>query len=274
MSLFFESEGIALEYEIFGSGEKAMFAFHGFGDGPEMFGILEPSLGKRYTIYAFNLPFHRGSTIDKETKMYGIDPVQLKKYFKNFLWHVHFSYFSLSGYSIGGKVALKLIEILPDEVQDVFLFAPDGIKISPWYRFVTGTMIGKWIYGRLMLHPNRFMSIVNGFASLRIVHSGTANFIRSSLDTEEKRKRIYNTWMCLRLLEPGTRRIQKIINEKNLNFHLFFGKKDKVIPASIGKKFVKGLRNKKSLHLLEAGHQLVKESLNAEISLSLSEPGK
>ena len=270
MSLSFESEGINLEYEIIGSGEKPMFAFHGFSNSSEMFRVLEPSLGKKYTIYSFNLPYHGASTVDEETTVYGIDTLQLQKYFKNFLWHIHSSYFSLLGYSIGGKVALKLIELFPEEVNDVFLFAPDGIKLSFWYRFITRTMPGKWIYKRLMLHPHRYLSFVNVFGKLKLVHPRTADFIRSSLDTSEKREMVYNTWMCLRNLDPAINQIQNIINRKNMNFHLFFGKYDKIIPAFIGKNFVKGLRNKKCLYLVDAGHQMVKEKMNDDLERILS----
>jgi pimeloyl-ACP methyl ester carboxylesterase len=263
MSHIFESEGLRLEYQTFGSGDRAMFAFHGFGSTSEMYRLLEPALGKKYTVYSFNLPFHGESSMDEETAGQGIYPVQLKKYFKNFLWHIHASYFSLLGYSIGGKVALNLVELMPDEVQDVFLFAPDGIKISPWYRFVTNTFPGKWVYRRLMLYPQRYMGFIKGFEKLRLIHPRTANFARSALDTVEKRKMVYNTWQCFRHLDPDIRKVQQVMNEKNLNVHLFFGKYDKVIPPSIGKKFVNGLRKKSALHVMESGHQLVKENANA-----------
>ena len=270
MSQTFQSEGMVLEYEIIGDGPKAMFAFHGFGTSSEIFRMLESSLGKRYTIYSFNLPYHGLSAVDHETLLHGIDPIQLKKYFKNFLWHIHFSYFSLLGYSIGGKIALKLIELLPDEVQNVFLFAPDGIKISFWYRFITRTMPGKWMYGRLMEHPHRYIRFVNGFARVRLVHNRTASFVRSTLDTKEKRELVYKTWHCFRQLDPDIRKIQNIINIKNLNFHLFFGRHDKIISPSIGKKFTSRLRNRNSLHILDSGHQLLKENVNEVLEKILS----
>ncbi|MEO8085783.1 MAG: alpha/beta hydrolase [Bacteroidota bacterium] len=268
--LSFHYEGITLEYEIIGNGEKAMFAFHGFNNSSAMFRTLEPSLGKNFTIYSFNLPYHGESTIDKETTMYGIDTLQFQKYFRNFLWHIHQTYFSLLGYSIGGKVALKLIELFPEEVRSVYLFAPDGIKLSFWYRFVTRSMPGRWIYKRLITHPNRYLRMVTLFEKINLVNSQTASFIRNSLDSPIKREKVYQTWMCLRNLDPDTGRIRNIVNEKNLDFHLFFGKFDKVIPALIGKRFVRGLRNKKSLHILDSGHQLVKEKTNADLENILS----
>jgi len=264
MGNIFESEGLSLEYEIIGSGSKAMFAFHGFASNADLFRILEKSLGGRYTIYSFNLPFHGKSAVDEETIRLGIDPVQLKKYFKNFLWHIHSSYFSLLGYSIGGKIALKLIELLPEDVQDIFLFAPDGIKISPWYHLVTKTYFGKWVYNRMMIHPSRYLKLLRFLALIKIINSRTANFVKSTLDTNEKREMVYKTWVCLKDLDPDIKTIQSIINRKNLRIHLFFGKQDKLIPVSIGKKFQSRLKSK-NLHVVDSGHQLITEKINTEL---------
>jgi pimeloyl-ACP methyl ester carboxylesterase len=264
MGQLFESEGLHLEYEIIGNGSKPLFAFHGFASNADMFRILEKSLGTRYTIYSFNLPFHGKSIVDEETLSLGIDPVQLKKYFKSFLWNIHSSYFSVLGYSIGGKVALKLIELLPHDVQDIFLFAPDGIKISPWYHFVTKTDLGKLIYRRMMKHPVRYMNLLGVLKFTGIINSRTANFVKSTLDTNEKREMVFKTWTCLKELDPDIKSVQSIINDKNLFIHLFFGRHDKLIPPSIGKKFLAGLKNK-NLHIVEGGHQLITDKLNADL---------
>ncbi len=265
MSLFFEREGIHFEYEIIGHGEKTMLAFHGFSNSSGMFRVLEPSLGKRYKIYSFNLPYHGESVVDEETRLSGISEEQLKVFFQFFLQDIKETRFSVLAFSIGGRIALKLIELFSEDVQDVFLFAPDGIKISFWYRFVTRTIWGKWIYKRMMLHPTRFMRYVYVFEKLKLVHPRTANFVRNSLDTDEKREMVYNTWMCIRHLDPDIKSVQQIINEKKMNVHLFFGKYDKVIPPSIGKNFTSRLKNKNALQIVEAGHQLVKEKMNAEL---------
>lgn len=266
----FQCEGINLEYEIFGTGKQPLFAFHGFGNDASMFRVLEPSLGKKYTIYSFNLPFHGSSTVDEETGIHGIDTLQLQKFFRGFMWEVHTTFFSSAGFSIGGKIALKLIELFPDEVKEVFLFAPDGIKISFWYHFVTRSGLGRWTYKRMTRHPRRYMHIVRALEFMGLVHPRTANFVRSSLDSKEKRETIFNTWMCFRYLEPDTDKIRRIVNANGIGFHLFFGKFDKVIPPFIGKKYAKGFRQKNSFHLVNSGHQLVKEDLNEELDKILS----
>jgi pimeloyl-ACP methyl ester carboxylesterase len=265
MSFSFQSEGLNLEYEIIGTGEKAMLAFHGFAGDKSLFRVLNPSLGKKYTIYSFNLPYHGLSTVDRETDIHGISPIQLKKYMKNFLGHIHSGNFSILGFSIGGKVALKVIELLPDEVKDIFLFAPDGIVISPWYNFITKTMMGKWIYKRLMLQPSRYMKLLRVFEFMKLVHPRTANFVRSALDTNEKRLMVYHTWMSLRNLDPDVKKVQSTINAKNNVLHLFFGRHDKLIPPSIGNHFAAGLNNKNCIHIIDAGHRLIREDINGVI---------
>jgi hypothetical protein len=59
--------------------------------------------------------------------------------------------------------------------------------------------------------------------------------------------------------------IQHIINKKNINIHLFFGKYDTIIPPAIGQKFVRGLDNKNALHILESGHNIFRERVNKEL---------
>jgi len=270
MGQVYEYDGLCLEYEVLGNGSKALFAFHGFGSSAELFRSVEESLGKTYTIYSFNLPYHGLSRLDHDSSALGIYPDLLKVYFKNFLWHIRATYFSVAGFSLGGKIALELVTLFPEEVRDIFLFAPDGIKVSPWYGFVTKTMLGNWFFKRMMQHPIRYQNIINVLAKIRIVHPRTANFVKGSLDTEDKRLLVYNTWKCFRHIEPNTRKFQNIVNRKGLRIYLFFGKHDKVIPPVIGKKFVRGLRDKKSLHIVDAGHQMINEKMNAELEKILS----
>lgn len=266
MSHLFDHDGICLEYFSFGSGPFVMLAFHGFGNEASDFRVFEKSLGSRYRIYSFSLPYHGKSRMNEQSGMQGISPEQLQKFFRAFLETLGEHAFSLLGYSIGGKIALKLIELFPENVADVILLAPDGIKVSPWYRFVTGTRAGQWIYRRLMLHPRRFMYYVTGLEKLRLVNTRTARFVKGSLGTQEMRELVFLTWMSLRRLNPDISSVLAIINDRKLNLHLFFGKYDRIIPASIGIQFAKRMQNPEALQLVDAGHQLVKDSMNDELS--------
>ena len=266
MERTFQHGGISLGYFSFGNGPRVMLAFHGFGSSPGDFHVFEKSLGHRFRVFSFSLPFHGSSNLDEETSVSGISPGQLQNFIRAFLDTVGATQFSLLGYSIGGKIVLKLVELFPKNVNDVILLAPDGIRVSPWYRFVTGTRTGQWVYRRLMLHPRRFMNYVSGLEKLRMVNPRTARFVKGSLGTHEMRKQVFLTWMSLRRLNPDIPLVQSLVNEGSLNLHLFFGRYDRIIPATIGLQFVKKLSNPGALHLVEAGHQLVMDSMNEELS--------
>src|SRR5688572_12937046 len=113
MNSYFEGQGLKLEYETFGSGKTPLLAFHGFGTDSNLFRVLEPSLGKRYTVYSLNLPFHGLSQVDAKTISHGVTQRQMKKFIEDFLVHIKAADFSLLGYSIGGKIVLELITLFP-----------------------------------------------------------------------------------------------------------------------------------------------------------------
>src|SRR5689334_12940171 len=117
----FSFSGIDLEYEEYGSGALPLLAFHGFGNSGELFRVLEPSLGKKYRILAFNLPGHGESRLDAITAKRGISKEQLKNYFTHFLEGIKAEHFSLIGFSIGGKIALVLTELFQDRIKDLIL---------------------------------------------------------------------------------------------------------------------------------------------------------
>jgi pimeloyl-ACP methyl ester carboxylesterase len=269
VGLNFQREGIDLEYIVIGTGPRPMLAFHGFGKDAEMFKVLASSVGKYYTIYSFNLPFQGNSVVSENLVKNGIKPELLKKFIKEFLETVSADKVSLMGYSIGGKIVLKLIEIMPESIDDVFLFAPDGIKLSAWYKLVTHTRIGNTLFLRMMKFPERYLKILSGLEKIRIVHPRTANFVRGSLDTDEKRKLVFKTWLCLRKLDPAIKIVQELIGRYKINSHLFFGKFDKVIPSSLGIRFGEKCSSA-SVHILESGHELVKEKTNAILNQILS----
>ena len=65
--------------------------------------------------------------------------------------------------------------------------------------------------------------------------------------------------------------IKDLLEKYHIHMHLFFGKYDRIIPASIGTKFRKGSEKYISLNVLETGHQLLKEKNLQEVARLLSE---
>jgi len=262
LSHFTSYSGFHWEYEMFGSGTEMMMAFHGFGNHSSDFRVLERSVGKKYTVFSFNLPYHGASYIDESRADKTISKEELKKLFQQFFHHHSIARFSLMGYSLGGKIALQLLELFPERINAVFLFAPDGIRNNWSNGFVTRNKIGKTIYGRMIQDPSRFLRLVKMLQSMNVLHEKLSDFLHRSMSTKEKRQQVWDVWICFRDIKPNIRNIQDLINEKSIRIHLFFGKYDRVIPPSIGKKFLQRLKDKTSLHVVDMGHVMLKDKLN------------
>jgi len=131
----FEVEELKIPFIKFGKGKKAMLAFHGFNKNIYDFTIFEPSLGDKFTVYSFGLLYHhKYHAVDEETIF---TVAILKKFINSFLTTIDKDRFSLLGFSLGGRLCLKIIEVFAPLIEKAFLLAPEGIRINPWYRLIT-----------------------------------------------------------------------------------------------------------------------------------------
>ena len=266
MSNFILFKGFNWEYETFGNGNEPLLAFHGFGNHASDFKVLEPSLGKKFKIISFNLPFHGKSVHDLSSKEVSYSNDDVKELFEKFLAENSIKTFSLMGYSLGGKIALQLIELFPDRINTVILFAPDGIRNNWENGFVTNTSLGKRLYQRIINDPSSLFKVAKLLKALKIINPKLLDFVHNQLSTREKRQLVWDVWRCFRDIKPNIINIRRIVNKNRITIHLFFGKYDSIIPPSIGKKFASGLTDKNALHIIESGHNLIREKMNAELS--------
>ncbi len=263
-------KGSRWEYETFGNGDEVLLAFHGFGNHSSDFRVFEHTLGKKYKIISFNLPYHGNSSVDEKSPDKTISKAELKELFQYFFDQQRIKKFSLMGYSLGGKIALQLIEFFPERINTVFLFAPDGIRNNWSNGFVTRNSVGRKIYQRIINDPSRFLRLVKMLKNTKLIHEKLSDFLHISMDTREKRQQVWDVWICFRDIKPNISKIQHSINERDISIHLFFGKYDRIIPTSIGKNFVRGLKNKNSLHIVDMGHIMIREKMN-DYLLSLTD---
>ena len=138
---------------------------------------------RRYTIVSVNLFFHGKSFSEKGVFKPGFSEKDLNGLFERFLLEFKATRFSLMGYSLGGRVVLQLAINYAERINRVFLLAPDGLKISRWYRFVTHWRIGRRIFKRIVRNPKRFFSVAGFFHKLRLVGTKQYKFALSNFDT-------------------------------------------------------------------------------------------
>ena len=256
----FSYKDLSIHYTKFGTGSTPLFAFHGFGRTGQDFELFKPYLKEKYTVYAFDLFLHGKSPFpENRIEENPVSETELKQLFDSFTQHQNITQFSLMGYSLGGKIALSLLQLFPNRIKEVYLLAPDGIVLNRWYNFTSRTIIGRVIYRHITEKPNGYFTLLNVLKQVGFIREKMHTFLLENMKTKEKRQLVYDIWLTFSLIKPNIEKIQEIIKHNNITCHLFFGKHDNIIKPKIGKDFAKQLPNHATLHLIDCGHVLIRE---------------
>jgi len=120
----FDSNGVPIHYVISGAGEPVVL-IHGFSATLEMWDPIRAELAKRYRVIALDCRGHGRSGKPHEPVAYGIEMVNDVV---RLLDHLHIQRAHVVGYSMGGSIALKLLETHPDRLRSVASGASAGFR--------------------------------------------------------------------------------------------------------------------------------------------------
>lgn len=256
----------SLFYVKVGHGSKNLLLFHGFGQSNHVFHEFAHILGDTYTCYLFDLYFHGKSEWTEDT------PVTLDAWhsaLKDFIDHHHIINFSVLGYSLGAKFAFATLKIFPTITSELFLLAPDGIKTSFWYSLATYPVVFRKFFKSMIDHPQRFFKLSNVLLKIGILDKGVVRFAEHQMDTEEKRLRVYKSWVLFRLLAFDMRDIARMINNHHISTTVIVGKYDKVIKAENMRYLLKHV-HLYDLDVVDAGHNHLITEAVAQLVLKQS----
>jgi pimeloyl-ACP methyl ester carboxylesterase len=224
-----------------------------------VFDFFATSLARQYTFYVFDLYFHGKSTWTAGEKT--LTKEEWKEILSLFLRENDITGFSVAGFSLGGKFALATLEAFPEKTEGIFLIAPDGIKTSFWYSLATYPVIFRKFFRSMILHPNRFLSLATGLNKTGLVDQGLIRFAEYQMNTEEKRSRVYYSWVVFRQLRFDLDHIAGLINHHRIKLTLIVGKYDKVIAPENMNRLLKKIPTCR-FEVLESGHTgLINQSL-------------
>jgi pimeloyl-ACP methyl ester carboxylesterase len=255
-----------VEFFEYGSGDKIIFAFHGFNNHAEDFRTFGEVTANHFKTIAINLFFHGTSIACSDIVERGFTVEDLKGLFNKLSMLFPAEKYTLIGYSLGGRIALKIMEICPEKIERLILIAPDGIKINPIYRNLTQTSSGQKLFKQVTNNPSIFFVVAMLLRKLRLVTEKKYFFALNNFDSKQKREKLYLVWMIFRKIISDQAHLKKIIKKNNINIDLFYGKHDRIIPSAIGKNFRKGMEANISFHDMDSGHQLLKEKILKEIA--------
>ncbi|CAL1520819.1 alpha/beta hydrolase [Chitinophaga sp. MM2321] len=248
-----------------GSGEQLLICLHGFGESAAHFSPLTEGLGDQFTIIALDMPLH-GKTDWQENRVFEKD--DLVAVVMRVLHRYEKERFSLLGYSMGGRLALCLVEKMPTRIDHLIMLAADGLKNNPWHMFVTQTGIGNKLFKYNTFHPQLFFTLLHLWRRLGLLNQSIYKFALHRMDQPEKRELVYNVWTIMRKMMPDKKRCKQLLSGYHVLTLLVFGKYDRVIPPILGTRFADGSFPCKMI-VLEKGHQLISTELGFIIKKNL-----
>jgi pimeloyl-ACP methyl ester carboxylesterase len=253
-----------VHYHEYGSGDKPMLAFHGYGMTGKQFHVLKGSVLTKYHVYGFDHFFHGESLLDswrEEHILAGMPRTLVKSYLEEWFKVYGKQKVSLMAYSIGAKLALILLEEFPEWIDEIILMAPDGLSVYKGFNFLTNKPIGKYFFRNATKSKWMAPSLLKNLRRLRVIDDNLYTIAYNEIDTEKKRLDVYYTLNLIRKLQPNTDKIVKLIDKHPIKCTIIFGRDDKLFPRSAAKSFLDQL-TKAEIHEVPLGHWLVVPALD------------
>lgn len=251
-------------FHEYGTGQKPMLAFHGYGMTGKQFHVLEQSIIPQYHIYGFDHFFHGESKLDGWTEqqiLAGMPKTMVRSYMEEWFKLYGRQRFSVMGYSIGANIALILVEEYAELIDEVILMAPDGLAVFKGFQFILHNKLGRGIFR--MATKSKWLApfIIKSLKKLRFIDESLYHIAYNEIDTEQKRLDTYYTLNLIRLLKPDVKHIAQQINRHKIKCMLIFGKHDLLFPKSAAMPFLRMLDDAE-VHEVALGHWLVTRALD------------
>ena len=266
--LLYKYKNSTIGYYRFGTGPKPVVCFHGFGEDASLFVFLNKYAGNQFTFYSIDLPFH-GKTEWKDGLTFDI--ADLRQIVEEILNQTSFNLQTLNFkptllcFSLGGRIALSLYQVMPEKIEKLVLLAPDGLKVNFWYWLATQTWLGNKFFALTMKKPGWFFGLLKLMNKLKLINASIFKFVKHYIGDTEVRRLLYAHWTTLRKLTPNLHIIKNQIRENKTPVRLIYGKHDRIILSSVGEKFKRGIEQQCTLSVIHSGHQILHEKHIEEI---------
>jgi pimeloyl-ACP methyl ester carboxylesterase len=258
-SEFVEQGNAKFHYRVFGSGPQLLFCFHGYGRDSYSFGCLQKALGNTYTLIAIDMPFHGLTAWKNKLTFHPNYLVQVMQQIRK-KYNSDKEKFSVLGFSMGGRIALHLVQVLHKHIDRVVLIAPDGLKINFWHWFCTHTWPGNKLLGYTINHPSWVLYLLKLAERTRVINASVASFVHYYLHDHEQRQTLYQRWTTLRKFTLNIDRLKKTIIKNKIPVRMLFGLHDQIILSSSGRKFRRGIEEYATVKVINETHYLLREA--------------
>lgn len=263
MAFYISTTNGRIHYIKRGNGPKTLVALHGYGESAAHFDFLWKEGWEEFTIYAIDLPYHGESQWTDSALLKPQDLMQAILQMTNVQADMH-----LLAYSMGGRIALHLLQTYPQHFAKAVLLAPDGLHNNFWQRLATRSAIGNLLFKCTMQYPFWLFGLMQIAVKTKLLNESIYKFAYHYLGKKEQRLLLYQRWTCFKNFKVNKPLLQKGIEAHTIQLHLVFGKYDRIIlpkhAQSLANQFI-------NIHIWEAGHLLLKPVYSKDIMLLVGE---
>jgi pimeloyl-ACP methyl ester carboxylesterase len=162
--------------------------------------------------------------------------------------------FIIIGYSIGAKIALNLFNVFPERVDKLLMIAPDGFRSNIWYKLATGTTLSRSVFRYVVKYPDFLFNFSDIMARLKLVNRGVIRFAKSQMSSQQKRDKVYYTWLCLRLMDVDKSKLKLNLKKYKVPIEIYLGSEDKIITEEHFRSFSNSTEIDCKVIVLPTGH--------------------
>jgi len=251
----FSHNGLTIAYRTFGHGPVHAIGFHGYGGSTNDFAPFARPLAEHCTIHAFDIWFNGASIWPPDRPVSDpLEPEELTELIRAYSDAHGIDRALYMGFSLGGRMAMSLMERLPERSRGMLLLAPDGLVRNPWYRALSRYGWGRALYRSFQEKPGAWFRTVDTLHRMKLVTTKRHSFLRFHTEDQGKRQLVHDVWLSLRLLEPDLRTVVRNLRQQDLHAHLYMGRYDSVIKLPWGQRFQRLAPDHIHLTVLETGH--------------------
>lgn len=250
------SKGVIRGVKV-GSGHQLFIGFHGFANSARYMLPLAKALSDDSTFYAIDLPFH-GETDWQHSHFNALDIAEVCQ---NIMKRENVSLFSIVGFSMGGRIGIKLLEVIPQSIDKLYLISPDGFG-TRWIRhleklpFKFRLKLANW--DKIDLTLLKFTKFLENTGAINgLPH----RFFKNHLNDVDRRARMFGSWVSLSHFSVKPRRLKKNLKRSGKEVLLVFDRNDPITSSKRAIKRMNRLKSYANLVQTDGGHKIAVDAI-------------
>jgi pimeloyl-ACP methyl ester carboxylesterase len=217
-----------LEYYVYNEyKDNPVICFPGFGQTAGNFGHLA-QLNLERKIIGVNLFAHGQSVVNEDNTQKA--RAILTQLITELLALENIVRFDLSGYSLGARYALSLFGQFSEQIDHLYLLAPDGIKGSFWFNFATRTRFQRRVFKYMLNNSSNLISLTKTLTQAGLIPTKRSRFVEQHLRTSTTKDLVYNAWVASKAIQTPINELTKLLKSNRTQIHLILAINDPVIP--------------------------------------------